>query len=141
MTLRDDDVPAAGVARVRKTSLDKDLRKIERLEDAVRSVSRNPALGIALLFLVVAGVLASSQIGARPVGNFLYTKRLHLFSWIRCNVEIYPLSANCQHLAWPEKGSRRAIWLEPGAAAARVREPQLARVLREFDRSATALLE
>ncbi len=66
MTLRDDDVPAAGVARVRKTSLDKDLRKIERLEEAVRSVSRNPALGLALLFLVIAGVLAGSQIGAQP---------------------------------------------------------------------------
>jgi PiT family inorganic phosphate transporter len=66
MTLRDEDVPAPRVAGVRKTSLDKDLRKIERLEEAVRSVSRNPALGIALLFLAIAGVLASSQIGAQP---------------------------------------------------------------------------
>jgi hypothetical protein len=40
MTSRDENVAAAGAgaARVRKTSLDKDLRKIERLEDAVRSV-------------------------------------------------------------------------------------------------------
>jgi PiT family inorganic phosphate transporter len=66
MTLREEDVPAPRVAGVRKTSLDKDLRKIERLEEAVRSVSRNPALGIALLFLAIAGVLASSQIGAQP---------------------------------------------------------------------------
>jgi inorganic phosphate transporter, PiT family len=64
MTLRNEDVPAAGAAKVRKTSLDKDLRKIERLEEAVRLVSRNPALGMALLFLAIAGVLASSQIGA-----------------------------------------------------------------------------
>jgi PiT family inorganic phosphate transporter len=41
------------------------LRKIERLEDAVRSASRNPALGIALLFLAVAGILASTQIGTQ----------------------------------------------------------------------------
>jgi len=68
MTLRDDDAPAMGVARVRKSSLDKDLRKIERLEEAVRSVSRNPALGIALLFLAIAGVLASTQIGAQQHG-------------------------------------------------------------------------
>ena len=68
MTLRDDDAPAMGVARVRKTSLDKDLRKIERLEDALRSVSRNPALAIALLFLAIAGILASTQIGADPNG-------------------------------------------------------------------------
>ena len=71
MILRNDDAPPMGVARVRKTSLDKDLRKIERLEDAVRSVSRNPALGIALLFLAIAGILASSQIGAEPNGMLM----------------------------------------------------------------------
>ena len=65
MTLRDEEAPAVGVAKVRKTSLDKDLRKIERLEEATRAVSRNRlAIGIALLFLAMAGVLASSQIGA-----------------------------------------------------------------------------
>ncbi|MGB6924317.1 MAG: inorganic phosphate transporter, partial [Methyloceanibacter sp.] len=67
MTIRDEDASAVPVAGVRKTSLDKDLRKIERLEEATRSVSRNRlALGIALLFLATAGVLASSQIGAEP---------------------------------------------------------------------------
>jgi len=86
-----------------------------------------------------AGITGS--IGARPVGNFVYTKRLHLFSWVRCSVEIYPLSANCQHLSWPEQGSRQAMWLEPGRAAAKVKESQLAGVLRAFDRSATALRE
>ena len=38
MTLRDEDAPAARKAAIRKTSLDKDLRKIERLEDATRFV-------------------------------------------------------------------------------------------------------
>ncbi len=67
MTIHDEEASAAPVAGVRKTSLDKDLRKIERLEEATRSVSRNRlALGIALLFLATAGVLASSQIGAEP---------------------------------------------------------------------------
>lgn len=65
MTLRDDSTPGVRVDKVRKTSLDKDLRKIERLEEATRAVSRNRlALGIAVLFLATAGVLASSQIGA-----------------------------------------------------------------------------
>lgn len=68
MTVREDDARAQSTARTRKTSLDKDLRKIERMEEAVRSVSRNPALGIALLFLAVAGILASSQVGAAPNG-------------------------------------------------------------------------
>lgn len=69
MTLRDEDAPAARKAAIRKTSLDKDLRKIERLEDATRFVSRNrSAVGIALLFLAIAGVLASTQIGTSQNG-------------------------------------------------------------------------
>ena len=64
MAHRDDAAPAQ-TASVLKTSLDKDLRKIERLEEATRSVTRNlPAVAVALLFLVIAGVLASYQIGA-----------------------------------------------------------------------------
>ena len=34
MTVREDELPARSADRVRKTSLDKDLRKIERLENA-----------------------------------------------------------------------------------------------------------
>jgi 8-oxo-dGTP pyrophosphatase MutT (NUDIX family) len=86
-----------------------------------------------------AGV--SGEVSSRPIGNFLYTKRLHLFSWARCNVDLYLLRTRCQHLTWPEKESRKAMWVEPRKAAARVRESQLARVLREFEGSATALLE
>jgi PiT family inorganic phosphate transporter len=69
MTVRDDEAPTVRVTGVRKTSLDKDLRKIERLEEATRAVSGNRlALGLAILFLAVAGVLAASQIGAAQNG-------------------------------------------------------------------------
>ena len=81
----------------------------------------------------------TGKIGTLPIGNFRSTKRLHLFSWVRCNVEVYPLHAICQHLIWPEKESRKSIWIEPAKAAARVSEPQLAGVLRAFDGSATAM--
>jgi 8-oxo-dGTP pyrophosphatase MutT (NUDIX family) len=83
----------------------------------------------------------TGEISARPIGNFLYTKRLHLFSWARCRVEVYPLRAGCQHLSWPEKASRRTMWVEPSKAASLVREPQLANLLRAFDNSAMAGLE
>jgi 8-oxo-dGTP pyrophosphatase MutT (NUDIX family) len=85
-----------------------------------------------------AGV--TGEVSSRPIDTFLYTKRLHLFSWVRCQVEVYPLHASCQHLVWPEQASRRSMWIEPSEAAAKVRESQLARLLREFQRSATALL-
>jgi 8-oxo-dGTP pyrophosphatase MutT (NUDIX family) len=77
-----------------------------------------------------AGV--KGDISPRPIGSFLYTKRLHLFSWVRCSVDVYMLEVRCQELDWPEKRSRRAMWVEPGKAASTVRETQLARVLRDF---------
>jgi len=72
MTVRDEKASDARLGRMRKTSLDKDLRKIERLEEATRAVSRNRlAIGVALLFLAIAGVLASLQIGAAQNGLLL----------------------------------------------------------------------
>lgn len=51
-------------ARLKKQSLDKDLRKIERLEDATRLLSRNLlAPGLALVFLVLSALFAGTQIG------------------------------------------------------------------------------
>ncbi|MFQ5938052.1 MAG: NUDIX hydrolase [Acidiferrobacterales bacterium] len=80
-----------------------------------------------------AGV--AGQVSRQPMSSFVYTKRLHLVSWIRCRVEVYLLHAKRQHPSWPEKESRRFMWVGPSKVATLVREPQLAGVLREFDRS------
>jgi 8-oxo-dGTP pyrophosphatase MutT (NUDIX family) len=77
-----------------------------------------------------AGV--EGDVSARPVGSFLYTKRLHLFSWVRCSVDVYALHVRCQQLDWPEKQARKAKWVEPEKAASIVRETQLGEVLRDF---------
>lgn len=79
-----------------------------------------------------AGV--AGEVSPQPIGSYVYTKRLHLFSWTRCRVEVYVLGADRQHLSWPEKESRSLKWVEPREAATLVKEPQLAAVLREFDR-------
>jgi ADP-ribose pyrophosphatase YjhB (NUDIX family) len=60
-----------------------------------------------------AGV--AGLVSRQPISHFIYTKR--------------------QHLSWPEKASRRFMWVEPSNAATLVRGRQLADVLREFDRS------
>ncbi len=72
------------------------------------------------------------DISPAPIGSFLYTKRLHLFSWAKCSVDVYTLKARCQALDWPEKQARKAMWIEAANAASMVREPQLAAVLRDF---------
>ncbi len=79
-----------------------------------------------------AGV--SGEISADPIGNFDYTKRLHLFSWVRCRVEVYLLHADRQLLTWSEKESRRCLWIEPQEAAKMVRERQVADLLRALPR-------
>jgi 8-oxo-dGTP pyrophosphatase MutT (NUDIX family) len=80
-----------------------------------------------------AGV--AGEISPRPIANFLYTKRLHLFSWARCSVDVYALHTRCQELSWPEKESRKSMWVEPVKAASIVKESQLAKVLHEFGAS------
>ncbi len=76
---------------------------------------------------------AAGEISSRLVGTFIYTKRLHLFSWVRCRVKVYPLHVDRQYISWPEKSSRKLMWVEPGNAASLVGERQLADLLREFD--------
>jgi 8-oxo-dGTP pyrophosphatase MutT (NUDIX family) len=70
------------------------------------------------------------EVGAQPIGSFRYAKRLHLLSWAKCSVDVYPLHAECQHLSWPEQQSRRTLWVHPDKAASMVRASQLAEVLR-----------
>jgi PiT family inorganic phosphate transporter len=65
MTLRRQDAESQKAA-LRKTSLDKDLLKITRVEHATRFLTRGLfAPGLALLFLAIAGVIASLQIGVQ----------------------------------------------------------------------------
>ncbi len=62
MARSDDNAAPVQTAGLLKTSLDKEVRKIERLEEATRSVTRNlPAVVVALLFLAIAGVAAVSS--------------------------------------------------------------------------------
>ena len=68
------------------------------------------------------------EVSREPISSFIYTKRLHLFSWIHCCVEVYHLKVDRQHLSWPEKASRRFMWVEPSKGATLVRERQLASV-------------
>lgn len=66
MTLQQDRIDR-GQAPLRKTSIDKDLHKITRIEDATHYITRGLfALGLAVLFLAIAGIFTSVQIGSQP---------------------------------------------------------------------------
>jgi 8-oxo-dGTP pyrophosphatase MutT (NUDIX family) len=75
------------------------------------------------------------KIGNEPLGTFDYTKRLHIFSWVRCRVAVYPLHVDRQLVSWREKASRTVLWVPPEEAANLVGERQLAALLRAFAQS------
>jgi len=83
-----------------------------------------------------AGV--EGEIGGEPLGMFGYTKRLHLFSWVKCNVHVYPLRVRWQRLEWPEKAARKTLWVSPEKAASLVAEAELAAILRGLSQARAA---
>ena len=49
-----------------------------------------------------------------------------------CSVDVFALAVTKQLDDWPEKGAREMVWLPPEQAAARVSEPGLRQLLKDF---------
>lgn len=77
-----------------------------------------------------AGV--DGKIDKTPIGSYVYTKRLHFYSWAKCVVDVYRLRVKAHHLEWHEQASRKACWVSPDEAASLVADPELASLLRSL---------
>lgn len=75
-----------------------------------------------------AGV--NGKIGKTPIGSFVYTKRLHFYSWAKCVVDVFLLRVKTHELDWQEKGARTVRWASPDEAATLVADADLASLLR-----------
>ena len=75
-----------------------------------------------------AGLLG--QIGKRPLGFYLYEKRLKNRDSVLCQVKVFPLEVRKQLKAWPEQSERELRWFTPAEAAEAVAEPGLAAIIR-----------
>lgn len=75
-----------------------------------------------------AGVLGAA--GERAIGAYRYRKRMPNGRRATCLVTVFALQVEGFADAWPEIGQRKARWFTPADAAARVREPGLAGLLR-----------
>jgi 8-oxo-dGTP pyrophosphatase MutT (NUDIX family) len=71
-------------------------------------------------------------VSAKSIGFYTYRKGIEGMSF-PCVVRIYPLEARERVKQYPETGQRRVKWFSPAKAARRVREPELAQLLRDFD--------
>lgn len=70
--------------------------------------------------------------GRKPVGAFIYDKRLNNGKSLRCEVSLYPLWVQETLEDWPESHQRTASWLSMEEAAARAGDPGLGKVLRKM---------
>ena len=99
-----------------------------------------PELGLSLAesaaheALEEAGVVG--EVAPKPLGLYHYVKEKKDGVMMPCDVTIFALEVKHRRRTWPEKASRQSAWLTPEQAAARISEPGLKQVFRNFARRA-----
>ena len=72
---------------------------------------------------------AKGYIGQTQVGNYRYKKMADNGKRIECNVRVYPMIVEKLKRNWKERHQRTRHWFSPKAAAKKVNEPELAKLL------------
>ncbi|WP_157046639.1 MULTISPECIES: NUDIX hydrolase [unclassified Roseovarius] len=67
------------------------------------------------------------------LGLYSYAKTIGPDRGLPCVALVYPVRVKSQTAHFPEAGQRRVKWFRPKKAAARVREPELAEIIRSFN--------
>jgi 8-oxo-dGTP pyrophosphatase MutT (NUDIX family) len=78
-----------------------------------------------------AGV--KGKVGEEPIGSYHYMKGLPEGLKVDCRVRVFLLAVDELVKNFPEKGERRAEWVDCTEAAARVQEPGLKSLLLAFE--------
>jgi 8-oxo-dGTP pyrophosphatase MutT (NUDIX family) len=78
-----------------------------------------------------AGVIGKSQ--DRCLGLYSYSKLLEDVGPLPCVAMVYPVQVRSLASAYPEVNQRRRKWFSLKKAASLATEPELARILRDFD--------
>ncbi|MGU3543139.1 NUDIX hydrolase [Methylobacterium sp. A52T] len=74
-------------------------------------------------------------VGKRPIGLYLYQKRLRNLDTVLCQVKVFPLEVRKQLKHFPEARQRELRWFTPSDAAEAVSEPGLAALIRAASRT------
>ncbi|MEL6102310.1 MAG: NUDIX hydrolase [Pseudomonadota bacterium] len=78
-----------------------------------------------------AGVVG--RVNPRPIGIYSYVKLLGQDAGLPCVAMVYAVKVKELARDYPERAERRRKWVSRKKAGAMVDEPELARILREFD--------
>ncbi|WP_299349770.1 NUDIX hydrolase [uncultured Shimia sp.] len=95
---------------------------------------KTPAAAAAQEAWEEAGV--KGTVFEQPAGFYTYVKLIETRRGMKklpVFVSVYPLAVRKVTSAYPEAHERRRKWMSPKKAADRVREPELAQILRNFD--------
>ena len=68
-----------------------------------------------------------------PLGVYSYAKETDEAGDLPCLAMLYPLRVRAMAKVYPEQNERRRRWMSPKKAASKVAEPELARLIRDFD--------
>ena len=83
--------------------------------------------------------LTGTVINAKPVGHYLYKKRLAPGKLVTCRVAVFLLRVRREFDVWPEREQRVRAWFSPEVAATLVAEKRLAAILRGLTPNALLL--
>ncbi len=78
-----------------------------------------------------AGVIGKTK--DRCLGLYSYSKSRGPIRGVPCVALVFPVRVKSLARDFPEKSQRRRKWFAPKKAASKVIEPELARILRDFD--------
>jgi len=67
------------------------------------------------------------------LGLYSYLKLIDKGDDLHCAVSVFPLEVKTIHKTWPEGKERKRKWMSAKKAAARVREPELRKIIKGFD--------
>ena len=92
---------------------------------------QSPAETAALEAWEEAG--AKGRAENRCVGLYSYVKRIEKGQNLPCVVMVFPFEVKKLQRDYPERDQRKRKWFSRKKAAQKVGEPELARILRDFD--------
>ena len=75
------------------------------------------------------------EIAAEPLGTFRHHKLAKSGETILCTVHLFPMEVTGQKQTWPEKHVREIRWFSVEEALARIKHPNLRRLIMKFVKS------
>jgi len=78
------------------------------------------------------------EVSPVSIGFYRYDKWVDRKREVALNVQVFPLEVTELVKRFPEKDDRKLRWMKPGKAARKVREAELARLIKRFAKSVDA---